>query len=142
MNKKGSSLGAWVEGIIMVLIVISSLIVIGNDMNLTHNKQSDWSLGLATNDTINDLVTMKGSFNQSVQTGQASSNSYFGVVLTSTWGMLKTSISLIWGFIAGNWIPNLVSVMHLPASFGLLLQLLYYLGIGFIILRILLKVGV
>jgi len=128
--------------IIGVLFILMFALVVGG-MNAKYNKNydSDFNLGLfnLANDTQNDFKELQQSFQDATSEGQASFFTTAGLVVSTSYEMILTVINLLWSFINGSWISKSVYLMNLPQELGTILQLLYYLAIGFILLRLLFK---
>ena len=142
-NKKGSTLQNWTEGIIigMLFVVIFSTVVI-TEMNNTYNKTNE-VVGLDTSTVQSSINEYQSSMSDKIKGGEVSFLSAVGMTLSTSWDVIVSTLNLIWQFISGEWIHTIViDYMHLPYAVALILQSLYFLSIGFIILRVLFKVKV
>ena len=137
-NKKGASLSGWTEGILFSILFIIVLGVVFAGMNASYGKS--YSTGLNTNATEQAFIQYQDTINNQIGSGEADFTSSSGLTLKSSWGIIKSGTSIIWSFLTGGWIETIVGYMGLPPQVGLIFRILYYLSIGFIILKILFKV--
>lgn len=139
MNKKGASLAGWTEGILLSLLIVSAFALVISDMNGLYSQ--GYQVGLGTNTTSSEYITYQDTLEEQVMGGEAVFDASQGLTLKSSWGMLKGGITIAWNFITGGWIETIVIVyMGLPAVVATTFRLLYFLSLGYIILKILFKV--
>jgi hypothetical protein len=132
-------MSGWFEGAIfalMFVLVLTGIVVI---FNLDYGKSN--SVGLLTNDTMNDLIGYQTTAQNEIGSGEASFTSAAGMTLSSSWTLLKAAINIIWNFITGEWLEIVCTYMHLPSVVALLLRILYSLSMVWIIIKILFKVA-
>ena len=138
-NKRGASLAGWTEGIILSLLIVGAFALVITDMNGLYSQ--DYQIGLGTNTTSNEYVTYQDTLQEQVLGGEAEFDASQGLTLKSSWGMLKSSVTIAWNFITGGWIETIIiEYMGLPAILATSLRMLYFLSLGYIILKILFKV--
>lgn len=138
MNKKGYSLGGWTEGILLSILLVTILGIVIGGMNLKYGK--DHQIGLGGNTTESAFIEYQDTLNREIGGGEAEFSASEGLTLKSSWGILKSAVNIIWGFITGSWIENIIIYMKLPIQVAYTFRVLYFLSIGFIILNILFKV--
>ena len=140
-NKKGSTLQNWTEGIIIgMLFVVIFTTVVTQGMNTSYNKTNE-VVGLNTENIQSSVNEYQSSMTDKIRGGEVSFLSAVGMTLSTSWDVIISTLNLIWQFMAGGWIHTIViDYMHLPTALALILQSMYILSIGFIILRILFKV--
>jgi hypothetical protein len=142
MNKRGVSLTALSEMILGLVLVMACLLVIVGGMNNKYGQNNNPTFGIASNETLNEFA----GYQQNVQTGmegEATINQQEGISLTSSWGMIKAALNLIFGFINGQWIYNGINLLHLGAignTVALILRIFFILAIAFILFKILFKI--
>lgn len=142
LNKRGGTFGAWIEAIIFIVLFVAAFTIIGNNMNTTYNKNYDTSFGLGINNTLDSLKSYQGNIDNSTK-GDSSFNSQGWLVLTTLPAIIKTTLTLIWSFITGGFINSIVGIMGLgeySIYVIILFRILYFVAIGFILLKILTKV--
>jgi hypothetical protein len=141
-NKKGYSFSGWTEAIILSVIIVLAIGFIFVDLNDIHG--GSYSIGLGTDDTIAAVNNLQTVLQNKTNTGTASFGTVAGITLSSSWDIVVTILSLIWNFISGNWINTICLYINpaFPPIIALLLRGLYFLSIGFILLKILFKVRV
>lgn len=140
MNKKGYSLSGWAETAIFTTLFILLIISLYAGMNVRYSQNYDGTFGLsnlATN-TKDNLSTYQSTLQQSVSTGESSSSGQ-GISLSTTWNIITAGAGIMWSFLTGGWIEQLTGIANLPTIVGSILRIIYVLSIGFIILRLVLK---
>lgn len=142
IGKKGVSLTALTEMILGLLLIMAALIIIVGGMNTQYGQNNDPTFGIASNETLNQFA----GYQQDVQTGmegKAETNQQEGISLTSSWGMIKAGLNLVFGFINGQWIYNAIQLLNLGtigSTVALILRLFFIFAIAFILLKILFKI--
>jgi len=144
MNKRAFSMSGWAEVAIFCSLFIIVLTIISINMNGLYGKNYDGSFGLATNDTMSDYKIYQESLQSSIKTGEQQQNTITGVQITSTWNMIKLGAETTFNFITGRWIENVVGMMRLgdiQSPVAIAFRVLYMISIGFIAIRLLMKVN-
>ena len=137
-DKGGYSMGGWTEGILLSILAVMVLGLIVSGFNNMYGNDNE--IGLGTNAT-DDYVTYQSTLETEIGGGEAEFSASEGLTLKSSWGVIKAGISIIWDFLTGGWIETvIIKMMKLPAEVALIFRILYFLSIGFIILKILFKV--
>ena len=137
-NKEGYSLGGWSEGILFSILLVMVLGIVIGGMNLKYGENNQ--IGLGGNTTESAFVDYQSTLEREISGGEAVFNAQSGLTLKSSWGIIKSGITIIWDFFTGGWIETIVLYMKLPAQVAIIFRLLYFLSIGYIILKILFKV--
>ena len=137
-DKRGYSLGGWSEGILLSILAVMILGIIIGGMNLKYSQNNQ--LGLGGNTTESAFVDYQSTLEREISGGEAVFDAQSGLTLKSSWGIIKSGITIIWDFFTGGWIETIVAYMKLPTQVALIFRLLYFLSIGYIILKILFKV--
>lgn len=145
MNKKGATFGSWIETLLIICLVGGSLALIGAGMNSMYEQNKDITYGIVTNDTLTQINSYQTSMQNDTTQGQ-SSISDFGIFKLATGARLITlSLTLIWDFVSGNFINNIVNLMNLGDYSTILivvLKAIYFITIGFILLRFVTKINI
>lgn len=132
-------MGGWTEGILMSILVVILLGIIIGGMNVKYGQ--DHQLGLGGNTTKSAFVEYQGTLEREIGGGEAQFDSASGMTLKSSWGIIKSGMNIIWDFFTGGWIETITTdYMRLPSSVAIIFRMLYFLSMGFIILKILFKV--
>jgi len=146
MNKKGASFSGWSEAIVIGVLFIIAFGLIVTSFNDKYHQNQDSSFGMGLQDsattTYNSMTEYQEQIQNATNTGTASFASVFGLTLSTSYDLLKTSMGLFWTFISGGWILKAVTLMKLPAILGTIFQLLFLLSIGYILLKILFRIKV
>ena len=141
MNKKGYSLSGWAEVAIFTTLFMFLIIGLIASMNVTYEKSYDGSLGLSASllTTQGELTDYQDTLQQNVKQGQATSSGD-GISLSTTWNIISSGLNIMWTFLTGGFIEQIVGLMKLPTIVGHFLRILYVLSIGFILLKLILKI--
>jgi hypothetical protein len=142
-NKKAASLSGWTEVALLSVLLLIAIIAIVTSLNNQYEKNFDGSFGFATTNTLNDYKNYQETLKSSVKSGEADTNSQMGISLTSSWLMIKAGAEITWTFVTGGWIKNMIDLIgfgELSTNIIIVLQILFVLSVGFIIIKLLLKV--
>jgi len=139
-NKKGATLQNWVEGIIIAVLFVIVFGVVIADMNNLYGKDHT-IVGLETAGIQDSIEDYQESIEEKFSGGEATFLAQVGLTLKTSWDIISSTMALIWNFIAGGWIRTIsTDYLKLPPVVGLIFQILYFISIGFIVLKILFKV--
>lgn len=142
-NKKGATLSFWIEIILLIIVFVVALGFIGVSMNGWYGQNHDLTYGLSTNSTLTEIENYQNTVANSTTEGQASLTSFGFFILSTVPHMLLTARSVITNFITGGFINQLVNLMNLGQFGGIIIvafRLLYFLAIGFILIKLILKI--
>lgn len=140
MDKKAQTMQGWVEGIsIAVLFVLVFTVIIVN-MNDLYSKDNNIE-GLPTNDFYDKLKDQQDSMEQKFGEGEASFVGGVALTISTSWDVLFGTMTMLWSFITGSWIETII-IDYLPLGdsgvyVAYVIRALFFLSIGFIILKIL-----
>ena len=143
MNKKAQTMQGWTEGIAIAVlfVMVFSIIVVG--MNSLYSKDHAIE-GLPTGDYYDKLKAQQDSMDEKFSEGDASFLGSVGLTISTSWDILFGTLTILWNFITGGWIETiLVDYMRLGETGSVVayvFRALFFLSIGFIILKILFKV--
>ena len=139
MNKKGVSMTGWTEGILLSVLLVAVLGIVISGMNTMYSENHQ--VGLGVNTTQNAFADYQGTLESEISGGEADFTGASGMTLKSSWGIVKSGMDIIWAFMTGGWIETITTdYMKLPEEVGVYVRILYFLSLGFIILKILFKV--
>lgn len=140
INKRGQTLQGWSEGIIFIVLFVIVFGVVIFAMNTLYDEEYAVA-GLETSGIENALESYQAGVEEKYRGGEASFLSQVGLTLKTSWDIIFSTMNLIWGFLTGGWIQTIATdYMRLPPVVGFMLRTIYFLSVGFIVLRILFKV--
>lgn len=138
-----ASLSGWSE---VALLSVAFVLLLGtvtfelNRADLYNDTSRDGSFGLTTDEIIGNFTDFQETIQTGVATGEASTNTQTGISLTSIWFIMKEGINITWGFINGTWLETLGGMAKLPSLFIAIMRILFVLSIGFILIKLIMKV--
>ena len=132
-------MGGWSEGILFSVLVVMLLGIVVGGFNVMYGENN--VIGLGINDTQESFINYQSTLEREIGGGEANFDSNSGLTLKSSWAVIKSGLNIIWDFFSGGWIETvIVQMMKLPTEVALIFRVLYFLSMGFIILKILFKV--
>lgn len=134
-----ASMTGWTEGILLSLLFV--IILAGIIVNLNTMYGKNFQLGLGTNTSQQQLKDYEKTMSEEISGGEVEFTSGEGLTLKSSWAVIKAGLGIIWNFITGGWIETICMYMQLPTAVSVIFRILYFLSLGFIILRLLFKTG-
>jgi hypothetical protein len=143
-NNKGASLSTFTEVALFSVLIIGLLVIISTQMNAIYGANNDLSFGMSgmSNSTLNELKSYQGTLKTGA-TGDATTNALTGINLATVWGMILGGVNLVWNFVTGFWIEQGVGLMHLGEAgtiLAVILRIAFVFSIGFIIIKLIMKV--
>jgi len=142
INKKGSSLSGWTEIAIGVIIFLGILAIVIVRMNSLYSETYNPTFNIVTNETLNSLKGYQGTLESGVA-GETAVNIDTGISLSTLGNIIISAVTIMWGVVTGSWIENIIGLLHFGQAGTLLalgLRILFVFSIGFIIIRLILKV--
>ena len=140
MNKKGASLSGWTEGAIVITLILIIIGIIVVDMNAKYNQNHDSTFGMNT--SLQNWVAYQSTFEEGMK-GEASTSAFTGISLGSTWAMIKFGLSTVFQFLTGGFISTAIGLLNwgsVGTALALALRLLFVTSVGYILLKLILKV--
>lgn len=140
-NKKGYSLSGWTEVALFTTLFMLLFVGLIAELNVNFDDNVDGSFGLTNSlgDTQEDLQDYQDTLQQNVKTGEADSTGD-GISLSTTWNIIQAGASIMWTFLTGGFIEDAVGLVRLPDIVGKILRILFVLSIGFIIIKLILRI--
>jgi hypothetical protein len=132
-NKKGVGFGSWTETILFSVGFLTILTIVIAGMNSMYHKNYSIGIGDRTNATQR-LIGYQDTSSEKMTGGEVSFTSASGVTLKTSWDIITSLSSIIWDFITGGWIHDLISNMGLGQAgdvLALILQVLYFVSVVF-----------
>jgi len=145
VNKKGTTLLLWIEIVILIGFFLGVMAIIGSDMNAKYEKNYDLTIGLNLTEQISDLAVYKSDIINDTSGGQTSMTDYGILKLLTTPKILLQAAGIIWDVVNGSFIYSIISSAGLGAygfPLAVALQILFVVSIGFIILRLVLRIPI
>jgi hypothetical protein len=141
-DKAAFSLASWAEVALFTTLFMLLFISLIAFMNVTYDGSYDGSFGLSTSisTTQGELSDYQDTLQQNVKSGQATSSGE-GISLTTTWNIITGGLNIMWTFLTGGFIEQVVGLLRLPAIVGTILRILFVLSIGFILIKLILKIN-
>jgi len=133
-----ATLSGWTDGIIMSLLFVIILGGVITGMNTIYTK--DYDVGLATSDTYNDIQNLQSNLQSKIGGAEADTASDGTLILSTSWDIIKTATALVWKFLTGSWLFTIGGWLHLPVIVSGVLSVLFFVSMGFVILRLLFKI--
>jgi len=137
-----ASLQGWAEGILISLLFVSVLTATIVELNVQYGKSyivpfSDKS------GAENLFIEYQDTAETQISGGEVAFDSSQGITLKSSWGLIKDVTSVIWNFITGGWISDIISYLNLGivgTALALFMRVLFFISVIFSIVYILFKV--
>lgn len=135
-------LSGWSEAIlfsIAFLIAFTSVIAL---MNIEYGQNHEVPLTDTT--TIDAFTEYMGTSKDSIEEGTVEYDSDQGITLKESYGLAKNAITIMWNFITGGWIEDVVLLLNLGDvgdSLAIVLRILYFLSLVFGLLYALFKIA-
>ena len=137
-----ATISGWTEGIILSLVFLTVLSLIVVAMNYDYGKNNV----LPFNDNSGSealFIKYQDTAATQITGGEAVLDAQQGITLKSSWGLTKDVTSVVWSFISGGWIEQVIDAWGLGEAGSALakgLRILYFLSLVFAILYGLFKV--
>jgi hypothetical protein len=145
MNKKGATLQLWIEVLLFIIIFLGVMAIIGSDMNTKYGQSHDLTIGLNLSKQLQSIAIYKDDLMNSTSGGQAELTDFGILKLGTTAKILMGVTSILWNFLTGRFIWDLIATMNI-GDYGLLIgtifQILYIIAIGYILLKLVLRANV
>lgn len=141
-NKKGFSLAGWTEVALLSTLFVILIIGLIANFNVTYggNYGSELTpLNTQLGSTQTALVNYQDTLQQSVSQGQASSSG-LGMSLTTTWNIISAGANIMWNFLTGGYVEQLAGLLRFPTIVGFIFRMLFVISIGYIILKLVLRI--
>jgi hypothetical protein len=137
-----ASVSGWVEGALFSLLFLSVLGIVLAGFNLQYGQS--YSLGVTDNTTQQLFIEYQDTAEQQIRGGEVQFDAETGISLKNSYGLAVDAISIIWSFLSGGFIENIVSLLNLGAAGTALattLRILWFLSLVFALLYALFKVA-
>jgi len=145
MNNKANTYQIWVELILFIILFLGIMAIIGADMNTKYGKSNDLTLGMNLSSSLTELQGYKTDLQNSTTSGQVSVTDFGILKLLTTPAMIVKVTGVIWNFVSGQFIYTLVSQMNIGAYGSIIatvFRILYIIAIGFILIKLVLRINI
>lgn len=135
------SISGWTEAILLSLAFIAILSVVIVSFNTMYGET--YSLPITDNGTETAFIEYQDTAQTQIDGGDVEFDAQQGITLKSSYGLTKDIIGIVWSFLTGGWIENIINMWNLGASGVILaktLRILYFLSLVFALLYALFKV--
>jgi hypothetical protein len=143
MNKKAATFSGWTEAVLFSALFLIVIGVAVAGFNALYEQEQDSSFGLNPEGEVDAFVTLQSSIQSGTSEGEASFAESEGLSLSTTWALLLAAWTTLGNFITGGWIEKSVVLAFggnsIALVVGRVLRVLYLLSLGFILLKLLLK---
>lgn len=137
-----ASVSGWTEAILLSLAFITVFGVVVAGFNLQYDK--DYSLGVGDDSTEQLFINYQDTAQSQIQGGEVEFDAQQGISLKESYGLTKDLINIIWSFLSGGFIEDIISLLNLGAS-GVALarafRIIWFIGLVFALLYALFKVA-
>jgi len=133
----------WTEGILLSLVFLSVLTLAVGNFNALYSKHYVLPFSDSSG-SEQAFINYQDTSETNIQGGEVAFDAQQGITLKSSWGLAKDVVGIIWNFITGGWIGQIVSAWDLgDAGIALAngLRVLYFLSLVFALLYALFKVA-
>jgi hypothetical protein len=140
-NKKAYSLAGWTETALFVTLFMLLIAMLITNLNVTLDEDYDSSFGAP--DRLSDIQDRLSGYQDTLQQGVTegkTTSSGDGLSWTKTWSIITAGADIMWRFLTGGFIEDVVNMIGLPVIFGEILRILFVLSIGFILIKLVLRV--
>ena len=140
-NKKAYSLSGWTEVALFTTLFMLLIIILVANMNVTYDANHDGTFGLSESltKTQADLTDYQSTLEENTNQGTATSSGD-GISLSTTWSIINSGLKIMWTFLSGGFIEEVIGMLRFPTVVGTILRILFVLSIGFILLKLILKI--
>jgi len=141
MNKRGVTFSSWTEAIVIGMIVFSVFFLMVGTMDTKYGKTNTADSGFNfSTSAMGDLQNFTTTSQTSIQQGKVSYTAVLGLSWEDSWSIIKSSVTLAWTFITGNWIPLIMTNIFFgfPGIIAIarVLQILFLIGLVYAAIRI------
>lgn len=103
-----ANLSGWGEGIVLSLVFVIALGVVMGSFNLMYGK--DYNIGLDSKVNSSKQLFLEYGENSPSQLvgGEVTTNNDGGLSLKSSFGLMTDFAGIVWSFITGGWIEQII----------------------------------
>jgi len=136
-----ASISGWTETILLSLafIAVFGLVVAG--LNLQYGQNHN--LGITDNTTETLFIQYQDTAQSQIQGGEVEFDAQQGISLKESYGLTKDLINIIWTFLSGGFVEDIVSLLNLGTAgvaLAKVFRILWFISLVFALLYALFKV--
>lgn len=136
-----ATMEGWTVGIafsVLFVIIFTGVVISG--MNDLYSEDHE-VVGLDTDGFESAFENYQESQQEKIKGGDASFTSAVGLTVSTSWDVIVSTLTLIWDFFTGGWIRTIiVDYMRVDSKVAFILRGLWFIAIGFMVMKILFKV--
>lgn len=137
-----ASLEGWSETILLSLLFVSILTFVIVELNIDYSQ--DYVIPFSDDSGSEQLfIEYQDTAQTQIEGGEVQFDAEQGITLKSSWGLVKDVVKLIWNFLTGGWIENIISYLNLGLvgmALAVTLRILFFVSVVFAIVYLLFKV--
>jgi|TARA_Y100000310_G_scaffold113968_1_gene112404 hypothetical protein len=137
-----ASVSGWTEGILISLLFLTVFGIVIAGMNIQYGE--NYNLGLTDNSTEQLFIEYQDTAETQIKGGDVEFDAQQGITLKESYALTKDLINIIWTFLSGGFIEDLVSLLNLGTAgtaLAVTLRILWFLSLVFALLYALFKVA-
>ena len=136
-----ASLSSWTEVALFTTLFITLIGLLVVNMNVKYDENYDPTFGNPDrlSGVQQELTDYQDTMKTAVSQGEASSTG-LGMSLTTTWSIISAGIGIMWNFLTGGFIEDICGMIEFPTIVGTILRILFVLSMGFILLKLVLRI--
>jgi hypothetical protein len=140
-----ANFSSWTEGILLTTAALLCIIFIFGAMDAQYNQKYASNIATGLNDTSgaeNLFVSNEANLQNQTNNGIVGFNA-LGVSLTTSYTMFQITVNIIWSFISGGFLENLINAFNLGIAgtfLAIALRAIWFLGLIYFLLYLLFKV--
>lgn len=133
-----ASLSGWIDGVLFTILFIVILSGVVGGLNTLYSKS--FEMGLGTDTTTGNIENYQTQLQEKIEGGDIDFSAETGISLSSSWDMIKSTLSVLWNFITGGMIETICTDwLMLPKQVGGTLRILFFLAVTFLAIALLFK---
>lgn len=112
------SLSLWGEGILLSLLFLTAFtLVISGYGGFNELYNGNYNSGLSDDANTQQLfIEYQDTAAEQIEGGEAEFDAEQGITIKSSWGLVKDFLRIIWRFITGTWIEQIVTAWGIGAA--------------------------
>lgn len=137
-----ASLSGWAEALVFSLLFLGLLGIVTTAFNVMYDENHEIPF-TEQSEAQTRLLSYMSTSQEQIEGGEVEFDARTGITLKSSWGLATGMTSIIWGFITGGWLENIISAWNLGETGTILafwLRMIYFISLVFASLYILFKV--
>jgi len=110
------TISTWIEGIVLTLTFVLIIVILVVELDNTYNMNYAPGIGgIVDNSTIESFKAFRTTSQNQMNSSNVVSN-LIGINIVSSYDIFKGAIGIIWNFLSGGFIDNIINYLTLGAS--------------------------